>query len=115
VGFAAVIAPTGAFMTPMEGELKQSNMSMAKIWTAVAALAMVLAVSFTDSADAGWHRRVYPPFYRIYPPYPWGYPDHHLGRVFPMFAETVVRRVGNYYYRDTLYYYQAPPYWDCCW
>jgi hypothetical protein len=91
----------------MDGELEGSSMSMAKLCTAVAAVAVLLAVSLPGPAEAGWHHRVYPSFYRFYPPYPWGHSVFHLWWKYPMFGEWVAggRR----------YFYQFPPYWDCCW
>lgn len=103
-------------------------MSMAKIYTAAAAAAVALLLVFAlpGSADARWHGKVYPrvhvihvypPFGRIYTPYPWGYPAHHLGWRYPMFGEWIGR--SRWHGEDVgpvrLYYYQLPPYWDCCW
>lgn len=83
---------------------------MAKICTAAAALTLLLLFCVPSSADGGsWrHGKVHKPFGRIYLAYPWGYPvRHHLYWKYPMFGEWTngVRR----------YYFQLPPYWDCCW
>lgn len=93
-------------------------MPMAKICTAVAAVALLLMFSVPGSADGGWHKgyghwhgRYWHGLYRhrgrIYPPYPWGYPWTDLGWKYPMFGKWM----GGYRH----YYYQLPPYWGCCW
>jgi hypothetical protein len=97
-------------------------MSVARICSAIAAVALLLVFLLPGSANAGWHHRhynphdfypvypfpmIYAPLQRLYAPYPWGFPEYDLGSRYPMY--------GKWYGHVRRYYYALPPYWDCCW
>ena len=94
-------------------------MSLVKLQATVVAAAVLLAFLLPGSANAGqagwyWHGKPVVVGSRIYPPYPWGYPHLDLGWKYPMFGEWV-DTPHHYYHSYRTYYYQRPPYWDCCW